>query len=160
MDEQKPSATLDNRGLLILEGSSDCAVLVDRNWALVYANPAFQQRFCTAGTAEGTNFLSYLDAPSAARLGDLQAQLLQESRHIELKHLAPDSKAVSLLYSFFPVASSGREVLLAGIGALIAIAIYSEMWGEMGTQERALLILFSLAIAAFFASSLREVLRL
>ena len=116
MDEQKPSATINSRGLLILEGSSDCAVLVDRNWALVYANPAFQQRFCAAGTADGTNFLSYLDAPSAARLGDLQAQLLQESRQMELKHLTPDSKAVSLLYSFFPVASSGREVLLAGIG--------------------------------------------
>lgn len=52
------------------------------------------------------------------------------------------------------------KVLLAGVGALLAIAVYSEMWGGMGTQERALLILFSLAIAAFFVNSLREVLRL
>lgn len=52
------------------------------------------------------------------------------------------------------------KVLLAGVGALIAIAIYSEMWEEMGTQGRALLLLFSLAIAAFLANSLREVFRL
>ena len=52
------------------------------------------------------------------------------------------------------------KVLLAGVGALIAIAVYSEMWEGMDTQARGLLILFSLVIAAFFISSLKEVLRL
>ena len=52
------------------------------------------------------------------------------------------------------------KVLLAGVWALIAIAVYSEMWESLDTQGRALLILFSLAMAAFLANSLREVYRL
>lgn len=52
------------------------------------------------------------------------------------------------------------KVLLAGVGALIAVAVYSEMWEEMDPQGRALLVLFSIVIAAFLANSLREVLRL
>lgn len=115
-DEQKSSAILEHRGFLILEGCPDCAVLLDRNWSVIYANRVFQQKFSPRGPVDGANFLSYLDGASTARLRDLQPQLLQESRQIELKHVTPDSRTVSVQYSFFPVSGAGPEVLLAGIG--------------------------------------------
>jgi diguanylate cyclase (GGDEF)-like protein len=115
-DEREPSTTLESGGLLILESCPDSAVLFDRNWAVVYANPTFQRRFSTQGPAEGTDFLSYLDAASAARLRDLQPQLLQGNRQIELNHVTAEPRTVSLQYSFFPAGGSGQEPLVAGIG--------------------------------------------
>jgi len=115
-DERKESTALESGGLLILESCPDAAVLFDRNWTLVYANPAFQQRFSPLQPAEGTDFLSYLDSASAARLRDHQAQLLQTRRQIELNHVTPEPRTVSLQYSFFPAGGSGQEPLVAGIG--------------------------------------------
>ena len=114
--EQQRSTTLEHRGQLILEGCPDYAVLLDHDWSVVYANPTFQQKFCPHGAMDGANFLSYLDAASAARLRDLQPQLLQGSRQIELKHVTPDARTVSVQYSFFPVTGAGLEILMAGIG--------------------------------------------
>ena len=115
-DEPEPSTTLESGGLLILASCPDSAVLFDRNWAVVYANPTFQRRFSTRGPAEGTDFLSYLDAASAARMRDLQPQLLQASRQIELNHVTAETRTVSLQYSFFPAGGSDQEPLVAGIG--------------------------------------------
>lgn len=115
-NERKQGAIVENRGLLILEGCPDSAVLLDQNWSVIYANPIFQQKFSPRGPADGAHFLSYLDAASAARLKDLQPQLLQVKRQIELRHVTPDGRAVSIQYSFFPVTGVGAEILVAGIG--------------------------------------------
>ena len=115
-DERKQTATLESRGLLILESYPEYAVLLDRNWGIAYANPTFQRKFSPNGPAEGTAFLTYLDAASAARFRDIQEQLLEGTRQIELNHMTPDSRTISLHYSFFPASGSGEELLLAGIG--------------------------------------------
>jgi len=115
-DEREPSLTLESGGQLILESCPDSAVLFDRNWTLVYANPTFQRRFAPRRPAEGSNFLSYLDSASASRLRDLQPQLQQASRQIELNHVTAEPRTVSLQYSFFPAGVSGHEPLVAGIG--------------------------------------------
>lgn len=115
-DAQKQMATAESQGLLILEGCPNYVVLLDDRWAMVYANPAFQQHFCPPGVGIGTSFLSCLDAPSASRLRDLPAESLPGSRQMELTHITPDSKTVSIQYSFFPLRSPGGELLLAGIG--------------------------------------------
>lgn len=115
-DERKQTETLESRGLLLLEGYPEFAVLLNPSGSVVYANPAFQDRFSPDRPVEGTDFLRYLDAASATRFQDIQAQLLQESRQIELNHVTPDSRTVFLHYSFFPTPGLGQEVLLAGIG--------------------------------------------
>lgn len=115
-DERKESTTLESGGLLILESCPDAAVLFDRNWLLVYANPSFHRRFSPHRPAEGMDFLSYLDPASAARLREHHGQLLQANRQIELVHLTPESRTVSLQYSFFPAGGAGQEPLIAGIG--------------------------------------------
>jgi len=115
-DERKQTETLESRGLLLLEGYPEFAVLLNPSGSVVYANPAFQDRFSPDRPVEGTDFLRYLDAASATRFQDIQAQLLQESRQIELNHVTPDSRTVFLHYCFFPTPGLGQEVLLAGIG--------------------------------------------
>ena len=115
-DERKESTALESGGLLILESCPDVAVLFDRNWTLVYANHAFQSRFSPLKPAEGTDFLSYLDSSSASRLRDHQKQLLQGNLQIELNHVTPEPRTVSLQYSFFRAGGAGQEPLAAGIG--------------------------------------------
>jgi len=119
-EERKVSTALESGGqsggLPILESCPDAAVLFDRNWTLVYANPAFQHRLSPLKPVEGTDFLSYFDSPSAARLRGHQAQLLQSGRQIELNHMTPEHRIVSFQYSFFPAGSPGQEPLVAGIG--------------------------------------------
>ena len=113
----KQSAALNSQAFLFLQSCPDSAVVLDHQWLLVYANPAFRERFCGAQEAEGTNFLSYLDAPSEQHIRELQPKLFQELRQIELKLVTQDSKTTSLQYSFFPLPTSGsNEVYLAGIG--------------------------------------------
>ncbi len=114
-EEVKPSATLESSGFLILENCPDAAVLFDRNWSLVYVNPAFRRRFSPHQPPGGTDFLSYLDPASAARLRDHQDQLLQGNQQIELNHVTPEPRTISLQYSFFPAGGS-QEPLVAGIG--------------------------------------------
>ena len=115
-NEPEQSAALDPRGLLVLENYADYAVLMNRQWSLLYANPAFSQRFSLRGAVEGTDFLSYLNAASADLLRDAQPQLLSGNRLIEVRQVTPDAGIVAVQYSFFPVRDNGDEVLLAGIG--------------------------------------------
>src|SRR4051812_11404324 len=92
-----------DQALSFLKRCPDCAVLFDKDWTIAWANPAFEERFCTC-KAEGSSFLKYLDASSGHQLRDAQPQLLQASRQIELKLLTADgSKTVSLQYMFFPI---------------------------------------------------------
>jgi len=113
--EVKPSATLESAGFLILENCPDAAVLFDQNWALVYVNPAFRRRFSPCQPPRGTNFLSYLDPDSAARLRDHQGQLLEANQQVELNHVTSEPRTISLQYSFFPAGGS-QEPLVVGIG--------------------------------------------
>ena len=113
--EVKPSATLESARFQILENCPDATVLFDRNWSLVYVNPAFRRRFSPRRPPEGTDFLSYLDPASAARLRDHQGQLLQGNQQIELRHMTPEPRTISLQYSFFPAGGS-QEPLIVGIG--------------------------------------------
>ncbi len=115
-DAPKQSATAESQRLLILDRCPYYVVLLNGEWAVVYANPAFEQRFRISAAGTGTSFLASLDTPSATRLRDLQADLVQGSRQIELTHLTPDSKTAAVQYSFFPLKSPGGEFLLAGIG--------------------------------------------
>ena len=111
------SAPLNNQAFLFLQSCPDSAIVLDRQWSLVYANPAFRERFCGEQEAQGSNFLSYLDAPSEKQVRELQPQLLQGARQIELKLTTVDSKTASLHYSFFPLPTPGsNEVYVAGIG--------------------------------------------
>lgn len=114
--ETEPRLAAEHQGFQILQSCPDYVVLVDDHWSVIYANPAFRERFCRSETAEGTDFLSYLDGPSAERIRGLQAQLLQGHRQMELTHLMPDARTARLQYSFFPLPASGTpESLLAGI---------------------------------------------
>jgi diguanylate cyclase (GGDEF)-like protein/PAS domain S-box-containing protein len=102
---------------LFLQSSPDCAIVFDRRWSVVYANPAFRERFCGTKEAEGTSFLSYLDPPSEQQVRELQPQLFQGNRQIELKLVTMDGKVISLHFSFFPLPTSGSDqVLMAGVG--------------------------------------------
>ncbi len=111
----KQSLTRGDQALLFLQNCPDCAVVLDSQWSVVYANPAFRERF---GLREAAgNFLAYLDVPSGHHVRELQSQLFQGPRQVELKLLAGDSRTVLLQYSFFPLSTPGsEEVLLAGIG--------------------------------------------
>ena len=112
----KQKAALEGWGLLVLDSYTDYAVLMDRQWSLPYANPAFLRRFSLRSAVEGTNFLSCLDEDSAARLRGAQPQLLAGNRQIELRHVTPEEGIVAIQYSFFPMPGNGDEVLFAGIG--------------------------------------------
>jgi diguanylate cyclase (GGDEF)-like protein len=104
-------------GLSLFQNCPDYVVVVDADWCVHYVNPSFQERFGPAGPVPGTKFFSFLDAPSAVRVGEMQAQLLQGARQIELNHLTPEARTVTLHYCFFPLpARADGRSLVAGIG--------------------------------------------
>jgi diguanylate cyclase (GGDEF)-like protein len=113
----KQSSFTRDQALSFLKRCPDCAVVFEKDWTITWANPAFQERFCTR-KAEGSSFLNYLDPPSGHQIRDVQPQLLQASRQLELKLLTADgSKTVSLQYMFFPVNVPGtKRTAVAGIG--------------------------------------------
>ncbi len=116
-DSLKQSPPQKDKAFSVLQSCPDCAVVLDRQWTLVYANPAFQERFCGEREAEGNNFLTYLDLPSSEQVRELQPQLFQYPRQVELRMVTEGSGTASLQYSFFPLLVSGSaEVFLAGIG--------------------------------------------
>jgi diguanylate cyclase (GGDEF)-like protein len=84
----------------------DFAVIFDNQWTILYANPSFTERFSPSGSLEGHSLLDLLDDASIIRVRDLQAFLLEGSRHTELHHLTPDGKVVTLNYTFFPLAEN------------------------------------------------------
>jgi len=118
MAEQPQQAiSPEAQGRLLLQNCPDYVVLLDRDWSLVYANPTFQDRFCGSPETAGTSFLDYLVAASADRLRQMQSQLFQGMRQVELNHRTPDDHTVALQYSFFPVPHPDPACsLLAGIG--------------------------------------------
>ena len=81
----------------------DYAIIFDNQWTILYANPSFVERFSPTGNLEGRNLLELLDEASIIRMRDLQAFLLEGSRHTELHHLTPDGKVATLNYTFFPL---------------------------------------------------------
>ncbi|MBI4443089.1 MAG: sensor domain-containing diguanylate cyclase [Acidobacteria bacterium] len=107
----------ESQELLILQGCPDCVVLLDQKWSLLYANPAFRERFCGTQEPVGGNFLSYLDSSSTDRVRQMLPQLLQGMRQVELNHRTSDSNITPLFYSFFPLPSpSPATTWIAGIG--------------------------------------------
>lgn len=117
-DSSKQAVALKDQAVSFLTRCPDCAVIFDSNWAVAWANPAFEERFCGNHKAEGSNFLAYLDAPSGHQICEIQQQLFLSSRQIELKLLTSNSsKTVSLQYFFFPLAPPGaKKGFVAGIG--------------------------------------------
>lgn len=116
LTKQQPNS-LRGQAFSFLKRCPDCAVVFDKDWTVSWANPAFEERFCKR-KAEGSSFLSFLDAPSGHQIRDAQAQLFQSARQVELKMLTSDgAKSVSVQYLFFPLAVSGsKKTLVAGIG--------------------------------------------
>ena len=114
-DPSKQIPALRDQAFLFLHSCPDYAVVLDNQWSVIYANPAFQEKFGAAGA--GGDFLAYLDLASANMISGLQLQLFQAPRQVDLKLLTGDSKALLLQYSFFPlITSDSHETLLAGIG--------------------------------------------
>jgi len=109
---------LKSQSVLFLKNCPDCAVIIDPEWSIVYANPAFEKRFSPARHGNRRSFLSTLESSSEILLREMQPQLFQQARQLELKLAHPDSsKAASLQYFFFPISLPGRkERLVAGIG--------------------------------------------
>lgn len=113
----KQRAALKDLALSFLEESPDCAVIFDHDWLIVYANQAFQSKFCGSREAEGSSFLSYLDEESKLKLRELQPHLFHTAQQVELTCVTPDSMTASRQYSFFRLPmSTALEKLLAGIG--------------------------------------------
>ncbi|SRR5579884_3180240 len=113
----KQTFSAKDQAMLFLQSCPDYAIAFDRQWLVAYANPAFESRFCNGRTAEGTDFLSYLDGPSGQQLREVEDQLFEGARQLDLKVLGADSKPTSLQYNFFPLRVPGSDkVLLAGIG--------------------------------------------
>src|SRR5581483_3990388 len=55
----RQNLALREQALTFLKRCPDCAVIFDKDWTVTWANPAFEERFCTR-KAEGSNFLSFL----------------------------------------------------------------------------------------------------
>jgi len=110
-------AAVEIKGLSLFHNCPDYVVIVDTDWCIHYANPSFQERFSPAAPVPGATFFSFLDAPSTVRVREMQAQLLQGSRQIELNHLTPEARTATLHYCFFPLPNrrDGRN-LVVGIG--------------------------------------------
>jgi diguanylate cyclase (GGDEF)-like protein len=115
---KRETTELKNQALLFLKNCPDCAVIFDQEWSIVYANPAFEERFSPARAGEGRSFVSCLDTASAQQLREMQQQLFEQSWQVELKLVSADtSKAVSVQYFFFPISLPGTtKRLVAGIG--------------------------------------------
>lgn len=110
-------AVLESQGFPLFQNCPDYVVVLDQDGSVVYANPSFQVRFCPTGVAQGTSFFSYLDAASTLRMREMQPQLVQGSRQIELSHLTPEARTAAVHYCFFPLPDSGTgRSRMAGIG--------------------------------------------
>ena len=114
-DPVKQIPAISDQAFLFLHSCPDCAVVLDNHWSIIYANPAFQEKFGSGGI--GGNFLAFLDMASANLVSGLQLQLFQAPRQMDLKLLTADSRALLFQYSFFPLTiSDSHKTLLAGIG--------------------------------------------
>ncbi|MBI2815559.1 MAG: sensor domain-containing diguanylate cyclase [Acidobacteria bacterium] len=115
-EPSKQVYALREQAFSFLKRCPDCAVVFDKDWTVTWANPAFEDRFCKR-KAEGSSFLSFLDAPSGHQMRDVQSQLFQSARQLELKLTTEGGKSVAVQYLFFPLTVPGsRKTLVAGIG--------------------------------------------
>jgi len=113
----KESSSVKDQALLFLQSSPDFAIAFDREWLIAYSNPSFEEKFAHGGTAEGSDFLSFLDGPSAQHLREMQDHLFDGSHQVELKLVASGAAPSALQFCFFPLRIPGaKKALLAGIG--------------------------------------------
>ncbi len=101
----------------LFQSCRDYVLVLGTALDILYANPSFQERFTPPAPGQENQFLSYLDTPSAERVREAQPELLQVGRQMDLNHLTPESRSVTVYYRFFPLAAgaNGRP-RFAGIG--------------------------------------------
>ncbi|MBI4459093.1 MAG: diguanylate cyclase [Acidobacteria bacterium] len=109
-------SAIESQVTLILENYPDSVLLLDGEWAVVYANSLFRQRFCPGSNPVGTSFLSYVDTLSATRLQQLKTRLLSGIRQLELNCLIPAGGIHALQFLLFPLKNSEQGTLIAAIG--------------------------------------------
>jgi diguanylate cyclase (GGDEF)-like protein len=110
-------AALDIQEVSLFQHCPDYFLIVDPDWTILHANPSFHERFTPSRPAQGTSLLAYLDTPSGMRAHEMALQSNPGSREVDLNHLAPDSRTVTVHYSFFPLSQTiDGQPLWAAIG--------------------------------------------
>src|SRR4051812_9127108 len=62
---------------VFFQSSPDCALILESDWSIVYANQTFSECFCNGSNPESSSLLSFLDATSVRQIIELQPVLSQ-----------------------------------------------------------------------------------
>jgi diguanylate cyclase (GGDEF)-like protein len=112
-EETKLGLPFPECGISFFENCPEYVLVLDQEWSILYANPSFDRRFLTKGSAVGTRLLDYLDDNSVLRARDMQDQIFSTPMQTELHHSIPRNRTASIHYVFFSLPSmvNGRTIV-------------------------------------------------